>query len=631
MPIDLSKITSVLTGGGSIKADTSRLQEAANEKIANPTPPYHGNFTKGQVFSGQITNISPNEITIELENGETMSAKYENSADLSIGDGARFKVVSNVDRTLVIKALTPPNGGMETAILKALDASGLPFSEKNEELITALLKNELPVNKQMINKILHQSLKNMDVSISNLVVMNKANLPISQEITSMFEAYSRGENSFFTKIHDSFYDLLSIVEGLIEEKNPKEASRVIQHLLKSLDLGLDADERVESNLSSLSDKAHELPENLDDFNTLLKNSIAKEAKQDIPSPLLGEEAEKSHIFSPETKLSTIFSEIDLMEIFSAFETSDVEASSIQKLIEGELTLKDLSELIDQLTTEERQNPLLLPSVLKGYSTLFNKESDSSFLRDLLPPDLSLSESTALLKTILASDALNPSQTLAFLRSPEPRKILERLFLTDLTLSPEELRKEGSINTFYHRVSALLSKFSSAFEMVGGDKSEGMSQTSSAKEQLQFLNTISQYFNYSELPLRLTGQTVAGDLYVYSDKKKGKPAKTDSISCLLHLNPVNLGAVNIRIELKEYAVTTKFYLEDNESGNLISRNLTELDKAIQKQGFLPVSEVIKSPKNEKSEFESGKYSLVKDFIPSELSKNHFTRYTFDVRA
>ena len=178
MPIDVSRLPNSSISGRET-ASTSRSSEVSHVSVSgsNSGSVNYNSLSKGQVFSGQITNISPGELTLELDNGQTMTAKYDNNSELSIGDGARFKVVDREDGQITIKPLQT-GSTIENVVYKALDASGLPFSPKNEELITALLKNEYPVSKQMINGMLQQSLKNPDISMTNLVLMNKAGLDI---------------------------------------------------------------------------------------------------------------------------------------------------------------------------------------------------------------------------------------------------------------------------------------------------------------------------------------------------------------------------------------------------------------------------------------------------------------------
>ena len=150
--------------------------------------------------------------------------------------------------------------------------------------------------------------------------------------------------------------------------------------------------------------------------------------------------------------------------------------------------------------------------------------------------------------------------------------------------------------------------------------------------MNFMNDMNQMYNFVELPIRMNGQTATGDLYVYSDKHRRRTSDGNGISCLLHLDMANLGGMNIRIELNEGQVSTRFFLNDDSSGKLIASHLPELDAAMTKQGFNPKSEVVKTTdKEEEKKLKSGGFNLVNDFIPSEIESNNYSRYTFDMRA
>ena len=150
--------------------------------------------------------------------------------------------------------------------------------------------------------------------------------------------------------------------------------------------------------------------------------------------------------------------------------------------------------------------------------------------------------------------------------------------------------------------------------------------------MNFMNDMNQMYNFTELPIRMNGQTATGDLYVYSDKHRKRTSGGNGISCLLHLDMASLGGMNIRIELNEGQVSTRFFLKDDDSGRLITKHLDELDAAMTKQGFNPKSEVVKTTdKEDEKKLKSGEFNLVNDFIPSETTSNNYSRYTFDVRA
>ncbi len=635
MPLDISKLSNSTASNRQGLSETRESSETARTSAVSPesgTSLSGGGFSKGQTFSGQITNITPKEVTISLPNGESMTAKYDNLSELSIGDGARFKVMERSESRLTIKPVSNGNT-LENVVYKALDASGLPFSAKNEELVTALLKNEFPVNRQMMNTILQQSLKNPDISMTNLVLMNKSGLPIEPEMTRMFENYSNLRNELTVSIKDSFSDMLSMIDGLISDGNIDKAGALASGFLDTLNIGLEPDELVLTLINN--DEASvttEVMPTLSEFGEALEIFLTeREGSENINNTASDSKITES------APLSDIWSEEQRLEIFSVFENSDADAEAIQKLLNGQLTLSELSELVKTLPENELHKQEKLPDTFSKLITDLNLNTgtDINPLTGLLPESATLSDASEQLKELLNSPDINASVKSALLKSGDFRKTLEMLLNTDWTLSASELSGKDAVNKLYNRINSQLEKLSELAK--GNDPLSAKLSTDlgQMKQNMNFMNTLSQMYNYVEIPLRMSGQTVSGELYVYSNKHRKKNAGDSSISCLLHLDMENLGAMNVRIELKENTVSTKFYLNDDISGKLISEHLHELDAAVSKQGFNINSEVVKTGDKNKKENEntntSGNYNLVNDFIASEVSGNRYTRYTFDVRA
>lgn len=631
--MDISKIAGSISRGGSTKSEPSRTTEISkihDTSASSSSFSGLGHFSKGQVFRGQVTNISPTEISIELENGETMHAKYDNAWDLSIGDGAKFKVLSNTNNVITLKALSSPTGVIDSVVLKALDASGLPYSTKNEELVTALLKNEFPVNRQMMNTMLQQSLKNPAISMENLVLMNKAGLPITPETTAMFEAYGEGLSSLTSATDRSFQSMLDMIDGLLINNQSEAASQLAYDFLDVLNVGLEPDANALSLIKDNTVSTSILPNHLADINSILLEIMEKEGKNLPLSSNPSETDHKNQLSS--TALSDLFSEKERLDLFTAFENSDVDAGSIQKLLSGEMAVSEFSTLLSSLTEEELRNPSLLPKTLLDFTTKLSVAEQQSALSELLPKSATLTEAGEILKAVLSSPDVTAEQKSLLLKSGDFRNSLKLLVKTNWTLSPSDLLKEDSVNQVYNRMYEQMEKLSLLASKVGESANSLSGDLSHAKQNLDFLNTVAQYYPFTELPLRFHGDTSTGDLYVYSDKSKKRRNPDGSISCLLHLDMNHLGPMNIRIELKENSVSTKFYLEDDVSGKLLSSHLSELDSALNKQGLLPNSEVVKTKHGkEEDSLQKGQFNLVHDFLPSEIEKKNFTRYTFDVRA
>ena len=591
----------------------------------------YNNMSKGQVFSGQVTNISPGELTLELDNGQVMTAKYDNSSELSIGDGARFKVVDSENGQITLKTLQSGNT-IDNVVYKALEASGLPFSPKNEELVTALIKNEYPVSKQMINGMLQQSLKNPDISMTNLVLMNKAGLDINPESTKMFEIYSNGREELAAATEQNFNDMLGMIEGLLAEGNIEESASLASEILDILNVGIEPDELV---LTLISNDETNSPVITPDNLSALLDSLTEDGISLPESVLAQAETEASDTsLNSNTQVSLVLNDEQRLEIFTLFENADVDvdAAKLQNLIKGDMSISDLSALLKTLPDSEQAklNPLM-----NQVANFLGRELfvSNDALAELLPESATLSEAAQHIKNLLTTTSVSSDIKQALLKSNDFQNTLKMLIHTDWTLSAEGLTQKDAVSDLYKRIDEQIDRLKSLADNTSGSTSAKLSaDLGQTKQNMNFMNDMNQMYNFTELPIRMNGQTATGDLYVYSDKHRKRTSGGNGISCLLHLDMASLGGMNIRIELNEGQVSTRFFLKDDDSGRLITKHLDELDAAMTKQGFNPKSEVVKTAdKEEEKKLKSGEFNPVNDFIPSETVSNNYSRYTFDVRA
>ena len=631
MPIDVSRLPNGGISNGRESSGTIRNGEVskASQSASSSGNINYNTLTKGQIFSGQVTNISPGELTLELENGQTLTAKYDNSSELSIGDGARFKVVDREDGQITLKTLQSGNN-LDNVVYKALESSGLPFSSKNEELVTALLKNEYPVSRQMINGMLQQSLKNPDISMSNLVLMNKAGLDINPESTKLFEMYSNGRTELTAATEQNFKDMLDMIEGLLSDGNIEGSAKLASDMLDIFNIGKEPDELVLTLVANNEtdtpvvnpNNLFEMLDSLADNNVPLSENTLTQAETEVNITNLNEN----------TQISSILTEEQRLEIFTLFENADVDvdAAKLQNLIKGDIGVSDFSDLLKTLPESEqvKLNPLM-NQVANFIGTELPISND--ILAELLPESATLSEAAEHIKNLLTTTSVPSEIKQALLKSNDFQKTLKMLMHTDWTLSAEELTEEDAVSKLYKRIDEQIDRLKALADNAPASAklSADLGQT---KQNMNFMNDMNQMYNFTELPIRMNGQTTTGDLYVYSDKHRKRISGRNGISCLLHLDMASLGGMNIRIELNEGQVSTRFFLKDDESGKLIAKHLDELDAAMTKQGFNPKSEVVKTTdKEDEKKLKSGEFNLINDFLPSEIVSNNYSRYTFDMRA
>lgn len=144
-----------------------------------------------------------------------------------------------------------------------------------------------------------------------------------------------------------------------------------------------------------------------------------------------------------------------------------------------------------------------------------------------------------------------------------------------------------------------------------------------RESLNIMNEISKTMPFMQLPVKLSNQTLNGDLYIFSNKKKNKNSKNPagSINALLRLDLENAGGLDVYINLSGKNVNSRFYSQNERSIREIARLLPELEKSAAKIGF-----------NFKGTVSSGEkgFDFIGDFINRGVPKTEIRKYILNLK-
>ncbi len=203
------------------------------------------------------------------------------------------------------------------------------------------------------------------------------------------------------------------------------------------------------------------------------------------------------------------------------------------------------------------------------------------------------------------------------------------FLKRWTLTPEQLKKEGSIEKVFEKLNSDMKQLTSAIRRAKANNpelEEGLQRlladaektAQNLRDNLEFMNLLNRFFPYVQLPMRMNEKYQQGELYVYS-RKKAKSAD-GSASVLLHLDMEFLGQTDIYLNLTGTTLGAKFYLPDD-SAEVFTEHLPELTERLEKQGLTVNCELLPREEAEKP---------LHDFLAPEENIS-MKRYRFDCRA
>ena len=213
---------------------------------------------------------------------------------------------------------------------------------------------------------------------------------------------------------------------------------------------------------------------------------------------------------------------------------------------------------------------------------FSEETVNACLKGELPAKELLTELGRLVK----DGRLSTEQKNGILELLKDNEFLENLKkgLTEkFLLTPDEVGEEGQVEKLYERLDSQLSRMNQALQGMAKENPALSQSIQNLSSNVEFMNQLNQMFTYVQLPLKLSGQEAAGELYVYTNKKN-LAKKDGQVSALLHLDLEHLGEIDIHVSLRDSHVSTKFCLSDEKALDLVAANIDTLNQRLMKRGY-----------------------------------------------
>ncbi len=602
MPIISNTIQNNTGGSSSSITPRSRMYRSGNSTI---------HLQEGQMLKGVVSDVHGNEITLSMEDGSSFTGKLPDANQYSIGQKAAFMVTSLENNTIYMKAVTSAYLlDMEDTIEQALEEAGLPKTPRNLEIVRSLLQNQQSISKENILSSLRLCAQYPDADVNSIITMKRLGMDITTESAKQFEQYQNQTHQLLYKM-DSLTDSISDMMSSIGKQVPRLAKEVGTQILNMALEGNPSLEETTLMQNMAASPAGEVILDADGNPIPTEGMVTDTADELLPdneinaTPLVGEEALQ------ETPEETTGPFSKLKQMISTF--ADNVSGAKETLVENTSTP----------FIKEQTGFLLSPT---------ERQSFTEFLKEFpLPEEIkqSLANGTITAREFLtqiqqAFPQMTEEQASSLLASKPFHKIVKGQFFTGWTVSPERLKQEGALDEVYDKMSRQFESLSTFSEKVlGKDVFQQLSNTASdMNDNLNFMKTLNDTFQYLQLPLKLQNQNAHGDLYVMTRKESLKK-NPNSLKVLLHLDMDHLGTLDIHIAKENTSVSTRFFVSNKDAKNLLERNINLLTDAINEQGYSFTSSL---------ELKEKDVDIVKDFVGADAPPvGDLKRYNFDLRA
>ena len=190
------------------------------------------NFSQGQFVRGEVIDLRGHEIKIQLPDSHVLTGNIDDAVQLAIGEQATFRVTEASGSLVSLKLMTDPRAAStELTIDKALDAAGLPRSERNVSMVRALLDEGLSVDKNTIQLMLRQSANLRGISFHTLAILHKQGLPVNEVNARALTSYLNYEHRIMQLAERAAGEFTDTLSSLLNGGNAAEAEVLNSELL----------------------------------------------------------------------------------------------------------------------------------------------------------------------------------------------------------------------------------------------------------------------------------------------------------------------------------------------------------------------------------------------------------------
>lgn len=538
----------------------------------------------GNVFEGTVNAMKNGQVTLGLSNGQTILARLDGKLSLTVGESMFFQVKMNDGTQIAIRPFSGTGNAANPTLLNALFAAGLPANEKNLNMVDAMMREQMSIDKQSLNEMMKAVLSNEKVPVATIVQMTKLHLPISPEMAAQFENYQNDSHAILNEIDTMIEDLPGIFEE--ETLSQKQIVNLNHGLLDVIGNGEIIQETANMDAQKMANMVSHAGQETPGDGTMnlqeLPDSVPQSAEEVFAKDTLG----------------------------SLLRPEQAEALTRQ--------LQEIPEvaLNGHLFTQEMQEEEIVPKLnLHLSAAQFLKEVDENLMQAVKSGTLSTPD-------VFGETADGPAGKL--LSSKTYAAVLKNVLEQQWLLKPENLKEKEKISELYERLDHQMEKIEQVLKESGIQRTSLSETMNDIRSNIEFMNQINQTYTYVQMPLKLANQNANGELYVYTNKKSLHDPESE-LSAFLHLELDHLGTTDVSIKMrpKTKEVSTNFYLDDDEAYRLIAQNMPILEDRLTRKGYHCTMTVTKGEKD---------VNFVDDFLKKDQrSVGTLHRYSFDVRA
>ena len=550
-----------------------------------------------------MTDISDGQVLLTLANGEKISARLEGQIQLRLNQAMFFEVKSNTQTQIAIKPYLNGDSSNPT-LLKALMQAGMGVTADNLEMVRTMMEEQLPIDKNSLNQMMRQLAMFPKAEPSVIAQMNKLGIPVTETNVHQFSNYNADTASIMKELENVLEQLPKSIAG-----EGDTAGQMTAKNMQLMDI-LFGGETIEQSHDTGA-KAQELLAKTADGSVVIKNGTEQQAAD------IAKELQQILSTAEDGMQQTSAAGEGIQQADAAREGA--QQADAAKQAEGRqmpaATQGSLGEILGKEGAASLEQQLKALET-DGKQVLFDKNGN-------LNTGMSAEEFLKNLNQLFKENEFPQKEALFKLFSgKEYQTIFKKAVENQWYLEPQETGSKETVEKLYNRLQTQMNRMDEFIKQAGSGTEGLQKAVADVRGNIEFMNQINQIYNFVQLPLKMNGQNVNSELYVYTNKKNPRDMDGE-LSAFLHLDMDHLGSTDISVKMKGTAVKTNFYMADDASYELILAHAEELAERLENKGYQCQIEV----KSEEKDMD-----FVEDFLKHDMpSAGKVYRYSFDVRA
>ena len=561
-----------------VTEDAGASQTSGNQNTASTAGKTNAvlpNMAPGQTVQGTIVSLDGEEIQLLLGEGQTIRAQVDESMNLQVGQKLLFTVMGNSSSQV---RLSPLFFNMEQGLnaQKALEDAGLPDTKENMTMVNAMMKEGMPIDRESLLHMSRTLAAYPEEPVMNLVQMTRIGMPLTPENLEQFAHYKNLEHKLVEGMNTVMDDLSATYTEIADTVGADRAGEFYRALLDTF-----------------------LPEE--------GNGALEMRGPGLPTEGIAENGGLSG------------------EIVNGEGTESIQESVNEK--NGENAVGQADSMLKGAETDRKtlqpQSPQLQEVLSKEEQDQLNQLLEKTGEND---GTATVQDTLQLIRQMTQKGTLSSQQLHELYSNPAFSKLLNAQIESQWLLKPKDAEDGKNVTQLYERLRSQTQKLEAALTPFVKEDSAVMKSVTNLKENVEFMNQLNQMFTYVQLPLKMGKFNAHGDLYVYTNRKS-LAKKDGQVSALLHLDMEHLGQMDVYVAMADQKVSTKFYLQDEETIDFLAAHIDKLDASLAKRGYQMHSELIQKEHPEKET------AVIEEILKENrnVMSTGVAAYSFDMKA